>query len=105
MPVTPEYSCFGGWHNVLILRGQDNRFSWDGGWQYVFMLLASFGAAGFVVASAQSFRTLSRGTAAIAIAAIIYWAATIPLWFYNDRYYLVLVTGRRDNACDRAAPA
>jgi hypothetical protein len=25
------------------------------------------------------------------IAAIIYWAATIPLWFYNDRYYLVMV--------------
>ena len=25
------------------------------------------------------------------IAAVIYWAATIPLWFYNDRYYLVLV--------------
>ena len=30
MPVTPEYSCFGGWHNVLILRGDPNRFSWDG---------------------------------------------------------------------------
>ncbi len=41
--------------------------------------------------SAQIFRTLSRGAAAIAIAAIVYWAATIPLWFYNDRYYLVLV--------------
>ncbi len=91
MPVTPEYSCFGGWHNALILRGQDNRFSWDGDWQYVFLLLASFGAAGFVVAPSQIFRTLSRGAAAIAIAAIIYWAATIPLWFYNDRYYLVLV--------------
>jgi hypothetical protein len=91
MPVTPEYSCFGGWHNVLILRGQDNRFSWDGDWQYAFLLLASFGAAGFVIASAEIFRTLSRGAAAIAIAAIIYWAATIPLWFYNDRYYLVLV--------------
>ena len=25
------------------------------------------------------------------IAALVYWAATIPLWFYNDRYYLVLV--------------
>ena len=25
------------------------------------------------------------------IAALIYWAATIPLWFYNDRYYLVMV--------------
>ncbi len=91
MPVTPEYSCFGGWHNVLILRGQDNRFSWDGDWQYAFLMLASFGAAGFVVALVEIFRTLSRGAAAIAIAALIYWAATIPLWFFNDRYYLVLV--------------
>jgi hypothetical protein len=91
LPVTPEYSCFGGWHNVLILRGEPNRFSWDSDWQYAFLLLASFGAAGFLAAFAEIFRTLGRGAAALVIAAIIYWAATIPLWFYNDRYYLVLV--------------
>jgi Dolichyl-phosphate-mannose-protein mannosyltransferase len=93
MPVTPEYSCFGGWHNVLILRGQVNRFDWDGDGasQYAFLLLASFGAAGFFAAFAQIFRTLERAAAAIVIAAAIYWLATIPLWFYNDRYYLVLV--------------
>ena len=91
LPVTPEYSCFGGWHNVLILRGQANRFSWEGDWQYAFLLLASFGAAGFIAAFAEIFKTLGRGAAAIVIAAVIYWAATIPLWFYNDRYYLVLV--------------
>jgi hypothetical protein len=91
LPVTPEYSCFGGWQNVLILRGAVNRFSWSGDWQYVFLLLASFGAAGFIAAFVEIFRTLDRGAAAIVIAAMIYWAATIPLWFYNDRYYLVLV--------------
>jgi hypothetical protein len=91
MPVTPEYSCFGGWHNVLILRGDSNRFSWDGDWQYAFLALASFGAAGLIVAFAEIFRTLGRGAAAVVIAALIYWAATLPLWFYNDRYYLVLV--------------
>ncbi|MGC1398119.1 hypothetical protein, partial [Candidatus Binatus sp.] len=91
MPATPEYSCFGGWHNVLILRGQANRFSWDSDWQYAFLLLASFGAAGFLAALAGIFRTLGRSAAAILIAATIYWLATIPLWFYNDRYYLVLV--------------
>jgi hypothetical protein len=91
MPVTPEYSCFGGWHNVLILRGGPNRFSWDGDWQYAFLALASFGAAGLIVAFAEIYRTLARGAAAVVIAALIYWAATIPLWFYNDRYYLVLV--------------
>jgi hypothetical protein len=91
LPVTPEYSCFGGWHNVLILRGDSNRFSWDDGWQYAFLLLASAGAAGFFTAFAEIFRTMGRAAAAIVIAALIYWAATIPLWFYNDRYYLVLV--------------
>ena len=91
LPVTPEYSCFGGWHNVLILRGQDNRFSWDDGWQYVFLVLASVGAAGLIVAFLAIFKTLGRAAAAIVIAALIYWAATIPLWFYNDRYYLVIV--------------
>ncbi|HEY9159398.1 hypothetical protein [Candidatus Binatus sp.] len=91
LPVTPECSCFGGWRNVLILRGDLNRFSWDGDWQYAFLTLASFGAAGFIAAFAEIFRTLSRAAAAIVIAAIIYWTATIPLWFYNDRYYLVMV--------------
>ncbi|MGB8683152.1 MAG: glycosyltransferase family 39 protein [Candidatus Binatus sp.] len=91
MPVTPEYSCFGGWHNVLILRGQANRFSWNSDWQYAFLILASFGAAGLLAAFAGIFRTLGRSAAAILIAATIYWLATIPLWFYNDRYYLVLV--------------
>ena len=91
LPATPEYSCFGGWHNVLILRGGANRFSWDSDWQYAFLLLASFGAAGLIVAFTEIFTTLGRGTAAILIAAAVYWAATIPLWFYNDRYYLVLV--------------
>ncbi len=91
LPVTPECSCFGGWRNVLILRGNSNRFSWDGDWQYAFLTLASFGAAGLIAAFATIFRTLSRAAAAIVIAAIVYWAATIPLWFYNDRYYLVMV--------------
>ena len=91
LPVTPEYSCFGGWHNVLILRGQDNRFTWDDYWQYAFLVLASAGTAGIIVAFAEIFKTLGRATAAIVIAAAAYWAVTIPLWFYNDRYYLVMV--------------
>jgi hypothetical protein len=91
LPATPEYSCFGGWHNVLILRGGSNRFLWEGDWQYAFLVLASVGAAGLAAAFADTFRTLGRAAAAIVIAAAIYWAVTIPLWFYNDRYYLVMV--------------
>jgi hypothetical protein len=91
LPVTPEYSCFGGWHNVLLLRGLPNRFFWESGWQYVFIALGSLGGAGLIVAFATIFVRMRRAAAAIIIASAIYWAATIPLWFYNDRYYLVLV--------------
>ncbi len=90
LPVTPEYSCFGGWHNVLLLRGLPNRFFWESGWQYAFIALASLGAAGLIVAFAAIFMRMRRASAALLIASFIYWAATIPLWFYNDRYYLVL---------------
>src|SRR5882757_9877523 len=91
LPTTPEYSCFGGWHNVLLLRGLPNRFFWESGWQYVFIALGSLGGAGLILAFATIFMRMRRATAAIIIASAIYWAATIPLWFYNDRYYLVLV--------------
>jgi hypothetical protein len=91
LPVTPEYSCFGGWHNVLLLRGLPNRFFWESGWQYIFIALGSLGAAGLITAFATIFMRMRRATAAVVIAAAIYWLVTIPLWFYNDRYYLVLV--------------
>jgi hypothetical protein len=91
LPATPEYSCFGGAHNTLLLRGMSNRFIWESNWQYVFLALASCGAAGLIVAFAEIFMRMRRATAAIVIGSIVYWAATIPLWFYNDRYYLVLV--------------
>jgi len=91
LPVTPEYSCFGGWHNVLLLRGLPNRFFWESRWQYVFIALGSLGAAGLIIAFATIFMRMRRATAAVVIASAIYWLATIPLWFYNDRYYLVLV--------------
>jgi hypothetical protein len=91
IPMTPEYSCFGGSHNALLLRGLSNRFFWESDWQYVFIVLGSLGAAGLMVAFAEIFMRMRRAAAAIVIGSMIYWAATIPLWFYNDRYYLVLV--------------
>jgi hypothetical protein len=91
LPVTPEYSCFGGWSNVLILRGLSSRFFWEDHWQYVFLAFASLGTAGLICASLDVAAKLPRAALAVIIASAIYWAATVPLWFYNDRYYLVLV--------------
>ena len=91
LPVSPEYSCFGGWDNVMILRGLPNRFYWNGGWQYFWMALGSAGAAGLIVAARELIPRLTRASSAIMIAAIIYWLAIVPLWFFNDRYYVVMV--------------
>jgi hypothetical protein len=90
-PSTPEMSCFGGWSNALILRGLPNRFEWQDAWRYVFMLLGSIGGAGLVVAAIEVIPKLTRASAAVLLAAAIYWAALIPLWLFNDRYFLVLV--------------
>jgi hypothetical protein len=91
LPVSPEYSCFGGWDNVMILRGLPNRFYWKSGWQYFWMALGAVGAGGLVVAARDAIARIDRAAAALVIAAMLYWAATIPLWFFNDRYYIVMV--------------
>jgi hypothetical protein len=90
-PSTPEMSCFGGWSNALILRGMSNRFEWADGWRYGAALLGSIGGAGLIFAAADVIPKLTRASTAVLLTAGIYWAATIPLWLFNDRYFLVLV--------------
>jgi len=90
-PATPEMSCFGGWSNVLILHGMGSRFEWHDGWRYVVALLGSIGGAGLIFATTDVIPELNRASAAVLITASIYWAAMIPLWFFNDRYFLLLV--------------
>jgi len=90
-PSTPEMSCFGGWSNALILRGMPNRFEWHDGWRYVFMVVGSIGGAGLIFASIEVIPKLTRASTAVLLTAAIYWIAIIPLWLFNDRYFLVLV--------------
>lgn len=90
-PSMPEMSCFGGWSNVLILRGMPIRFEWHSAWRYVMALLGSIGGAGLIFATIDVIRKLTRASAAVLIAAAVYWVAMVPLWFFNDRYFLLLV--------------
>ncbi|MFZ0887469.1 MAG: glycosyltransferase family 39 protein, partial [Candidatus Binataceae bacterium] len=90
-PTAPEFSCCGGWRNALLLRGLSTRFFWAGRGQWPATVLGSFGAVGIVVAAATVSSRLDRAAAAMMVAAGCYWAATIPLWFFNDRYYLVML--------------
>ena len=90
-PSTPEMSCFGGSSNALILRGGASRFEWQNGSRYVVALLGSIGGAGSSWLAIDVLPKLTRASAAVFITAAIYWAAMIPLWFFNDRYFRVLV--------------
>lgn len=88
---TPALTCFGGWRDGLGLYGMAEYFAWDGPWQWVVLAAGSLGAAGLIVALMRITGRLNRPTAAVLLGSGIYWAGTIPLWFFNDRYYLVLV--------------
>ncbi len=90
-PSMPEMSCFGGWSNALILRGLPNRFEWHDAWRYVMALLGSIGAAGLILAAIEVIPKLTRASMAVLIAAAVYWLAMVPLWFFNDRYFLLMV--------------
>jgi hypothetical protein len=86
----PELSCCGGWSNVLVLRGP-KRFLWTNDALRLSMLaVAILGVAGTLMAAAE-ISTSSPGFWAVIVSTAIYWAGLIPLWLYNDRYYLVMV--------------
>ena len=82
LPVTPEYSCFGGWHNVADPARSGESL-------YVGRRLAVRAAGAGERGRGRIFRRLSmnlrncsaRASAAILIAAGIYWAATCRYGF------------------------
>ncbi len=90
-PAIPELSCFGGWSNALLLQGLPTRFEWQGAGNWIAVALGSVGAASLIMAAWRAWPGLNRTAAAMIIAAACYWAGTIPLWMFNDRYYLFLV--------------
>ena len=86
----PELSCCGGWDNVMVLRGPP-RFAWtDGRIRALVLAVSILGAAGLLLAGTE-IGAVSPGFLAVIISAAIYWAGIVPLWMFNDRYYLVMV--------------
>ncbi len=89
----PDCRCFGGWPGALTLRGMPRHLRWPdadtaGGWAV--LGLASLGAAGLCVSAVEAIPRMGRGGAAVMLTAVVYWLATLPLWFFADRYYLLL---------------
>jgi len=86
----PELSCCGGWANALVLRGP-LRFVWsDQGLRLAVLMLGICGVAGMALAALE-IRAPTRGFLAVMISAAIYWGGMIPLWMFNDRYYLTML--------------
>lgn len=86
----PELSCCGGWGNVMVLRGP-LRFVWSSQpLRVAAVMLGSLGGAGFVLAMLEV-GSASRGFVAVMLSAAMYWGGTVPLWLFNDRYYLVML--------------
>ncbi|HYA36307.1 MAG TPA: glycosyltransferase family 39 protein [Candidatus Binataceae bacterium] len=91
LPATPELSCFGGCANALQLHGLPNRFHWTGWGQWAAMAIGSIGAGAFIEGARGAMRRLSRPALAVLIAAALYFAVSIPLWMFNDRYDLAML--------------
>ncbi len=86
----PELSCCGGWNNVLVLRGP-MRFLWHSRpLRLTAIAVSILGAAGLATA-ARAVRVSGSGFAAVMLGTALYWAGMVPLWLFNDRYYLVML--------------
>ncbi|MGO9059081.1 MAG: glycosyltransferase family 39 protein [Candidatus Binataceae bacterium] len=86
----PELSCCGGWANALVLRGP-LRFVWSDQRLRLAVLLVAIGGVAGMTLAALEIRAPTRGFLAVMISAAIYWAGMIPLWMFNDRYYLAML--------------
>lgn len=91
LPVMPEFSCCGAWRNALQLPGLSGRFLWTGAWQWPALALSCLGASALIMAAERLHFPQRRGVTALLASALFYLIALIPLWFFNDRYYLPLV--------------
>lgn len=91
LPMTPEFSCFAGWDNALVLRGLPNRFIWSSAWQYAFLAIGCLGASAVITMAWEARRAMTRTSCAMVVAAGLYWLLTLPTWFFNDRYDLVMI--------------
>ncbi len=85
-----QFGCFGGSSRALVLSGspQLDFPAWLG---WMLVIVGSVGIAGICNALRQAIQHANPTVLAVLVAAAIYWAAMPFLWFFSDRYDLVLV--------------
>jgi hypothetical protein len=85
-----QATCFGGSYGALVLSGvPQHDFSANLGW--ILLIVGGVGFAGVCNASGEAIHNDNLAVLAVLFAGAIYWAAMPFLWFFADRYDLVLV--------------
>lgn len=91
VPVLPDLSCYGGSTFALLTHGNGNLGIVDERVRWALMAVGSLGAASLAIILWKIAWTINRATTAVVLTAAVYWAGLIPIWLFNDRYYLPLV--------------
>jgi len=83
-------ACFGGSYSALVLSGTP-RHDFSTGLAWMLLITGAVGFAGICNAWRHAILYSNCVLLAVLIASAIYWVAIPFLWFFADRYYLMLV--------------
>jgi hypothetical protein len=86
-----QFGCFGGSHQSLVLSSAAHQPALPPWLGWIFMAVGSIGFAGISAAIWGVVRQRNFTVIAVLLAAAIYWAAMPLLWFFSDRYDLLLI--------------
>ena len=85
-----RFGCFGGSYGALVLSGAPQhdvsaKFAW------ILLILGAVGFSGICSAGWQAIRNSNPVVLALLLAGAAYWIAMPLLWFFSDRYDVVLL--------------
>jgi hypothetical protein len=85
-----RFGCFGGSYGALVLNGAPShdvsaKLAW------ILLILGAVGFSGICNAGWQAIQNSNPVVLAVLLAAAAYWIAIPLLWFFSDRYDVVLV--------------
>jgi hypothetical protein len=86
-----QFACFGGSHEALVLSAATAPPALPPWLGWIFVAVGAAGFAGICAAIWDIIAQRNRTVMATLLAAAIYWAAMPFLWFFGDRYDLLLI--------------
>jgi hypothetical protein len=88
--VLTKFTCFPGSPTMFFFHGERPDLA-IGPLRWTLTVLGGAGGAGIAIALIRTLPRMGRAAAAVMLTAAIFWAAVLPLWLFDDRYYLPLV--------------